>query len=120
MIRIKRAYEPASSQDGERVLVDRVWPRGLSKERLQIDAWLRDLAPSTGLRRWFGHDPTRWSEFNRRYREELLAPERRELLDDLCSRARRGTVTLVYGVRDTEHNQAIVLRDLLEERLVPA
>src|SRR5579871_4943715 len=117
MVTIKRAYEPAEDTDGERVLVDRVWPRGLSKERLQIDAWERELAPSTGLRRWFGHDPARWSEFVRRYREELQAPEQQARLDALAAQARLQTVTLVYGARDTEHNQAVALRDLIAERI---
>jgi uncharacterized protein YeaO (DUF488 family) len=117
MIRIKRAYEPPADEDGERVLVDRVWPRGLTKERLKVDAWLRDIAPSTTLRKWFAHDPARWSEFRRRYRDELKTPEQRELLDDLAVRARGRRLTLVYGAKDEEHNQAVVLRDALEERI---
>ena len=117
MIAIKRAYEPATPDDGQRVLVDRVWPRGVRKDELNIDAWLRDVAPSTELRQWFGHDPVRWPEFERRYREELQSPERRALLEDLAERAAHGPLTLVYGARDTEHNQAAVLRAVLEERL---
>jgi len=119
VIKIKRAYEPPAPDDGERVLVDRVWPRGVKRERLQLDAWLRDLAPSTELRRWFAHDPERWSEFTRRYREELMAPSRRELLDELAARARRGTLTRVYSARDTEHNQAVVLQNALAKRIAP-
>ena len=99
------------------MLVGRVWPRGVSRERLQVDACMRDLAPSTALRRWFAHDPRRWSEFSRRYREALMAPRQREFLDGLAARARQGTLTLIYSARDTEHNQAIVLRDVLEEYL---
>ncbi len=116
MIRIKRAYEPAAPGDGERVLVDRVWPRGVSRQALQIAGWERALAPSTALRRWFGHDPARWDEFVRRYREELQAPEQQARLDAQAERARQQTVTLVYGARDEEHDQAIVLRDVLAER----
>jgi uncharacterized protein YeaO (DUF488 family) len=111
-IRLKRAYEPATSGDGPRVLVDRVWPRGVSRERLKIDAWLRDLGPSTALRTWFGHDPRKWGEFRARYRAELA--RKQALLTELAGYARGGQLTLVYGARDTEHNQAIVLKEMLE------
>jgi uncharacterized protein YeaO (DUF488 family) len=114
---IKRAYEPSSARDGRRVLVDRVWPRGRSKDALQIDRWERELAPSAGLRKWFGHDPDRWEEFVRRYREELSGGPTSDLLEELASEARAGSVTLVYGARDEEHNQAVVLKDVIEERL---
>lgn len=114
-VTIKRAYEPPAEEDGQRVLVDRLWPRGLSRERLQLDAWLRDLAPSTELRKWFNHDPNRWTGFERRYRKELQAPQRQALLAELSARAKHGVVTLVYGARDTEHNEAIVLRDVLQQ-----
>ena len=114
-VRTKRAYEPPASEDGYRVLVDRLWPRGRKKEQLQLDAWLRDLAPSGGLRKWFGHDPRRWDEFQARYREELAGDRQQELLRDLAERAADGTVTLVYGARDEEHNDAVVLRNVLEE-----
>ncbi len=99
------------------MLVDRVWPRGLRKDRARLNAWLRDLGVSTGLRRWFEHDPAKWNEFRQRYRAELLAPERQPLLDDLACRAREDTVTLLYGARDPEHNNALVLAELLEERI---
>jgi uncharacterized protein YeaO (DUF488 family) len=112
-VRIKRAYEAPAEDDGYRVLVDRLWPRGLKKEAVHIDAWPRDLAPSTELRRWFGHDPTRWEEFQRRYRQELNEPGPREVLSELLERARHGPVTLVYGARDEQHNDAVVLRDVL-------
>jgi uncharacterized protein YeaO (DUF488 family) len=110
---LKRAYEEASSSDGYRVLIDRLWPRGVSKEEAHLDEWARELAPSTELRRWFGHDPARFDEFRRRYRVELSAHE--EKLDELRGRARKGTLTLVYSARDTEHNDAVVLGEVLRE-----
>ncbi len=112
-MRIKRAYEPASDGDGYRVLVDRLWPRGVSKEKAHLDAWVKEIAPSTELRRWFGHDPERWDEFQRRYRAELAEPERRHLIDELAERATHGPVTLIYGARDTAHNEAVVLCGIL-------
>jgi len=112
MIRLKRAYDPASPSDGTRVLVDRIWPRGLSKAKVKIDAWMGDLGPSTALRTWFAHDPAKWSEFRARYIEELAA--KRPLLDQLTPRARGGTLTLVYGARDPLHNQAVVIKEVLE------
>jgi uncharacterized protein YeaO (DUF488 family) len=114
-IAVKRAYEAPSEKDGRRILVDRVWPRGVGKEELRLDAWYRELAPSTPLRKWFGHDPERWSEFQKRYRAELQQPDAREALQELATMAKRGKVTLVYGARDEEHNQAVVLRDYLKK-----
>ncbi len=111
---IKRAYEPAEARDGFRILVDRLWPRGLSKEKLPIDLWLRDLGPSTELRKWFGHDPARWEEFRRRYREELDGS--RELLDQVREHLKAGAVTLVYSAKDEEHNQAVVIREYLNQK----
>lgn len=116
MIRIKRVYEPPEPADGRRVLVDRVWPRGLTREALAIDRWARDLAPSDDLRRWFGHDPARWDEFRRRYRLELAAPEREADLEELAAIARTGTLTLVYSARDPDHNQARVLAEVIAEQ----
>ncbi len=113
-VRLKRAYEPAEPADGYRVLVDRLWPRGVAKEAARLDDWARELAPSDELRRWFGHDPAKFAEFRRRYRAELAARE--EKLRELRRRARRGTVTLVYAARDPEHNDAVVLAELLRER----
>jgi uncharacterized protein YeaO (DUF488 family) len=110
-VRIKRAYEPAGPGDGYRVLVDRLWPRGVPKEEARLAEWARDLSPSPELRRWFGHDPGRFEEFRRRYRAELDAEDAK--LRELRRRARTGTVTLVYGARDTEHNGAVVLAELL-------
>ncbi|HEX9051445.1 MAG TPA: DUF488 family protein [Anaeromyxobacter sp.] len=117
MVRIRRAYERATPDDGYRVLVDRLWPRGVKKDALRVDLWAKDVAPSTALRRWFGHDPARFGEFARRYHAELRAPAARALLADLTRRAGRGAVTLVYGARDEEHNGAVVLRDAIEDAL---
>lgn len=117
MIRLKRAYEPPDPADGHRVLVDRLWPRGLTREALAVERWARHLAPSDELRRWFGHDPARWAEFRRRYRIELAAPELESDLDELAAIARSGTLTLVYSARDPDHNQARVLADVIAERV---
>jgi uncharacterized protein YeaO (DUF488 family) len=117
-VRIKRAYEPAISSDGRRVLVDRLWPRGVSRERAKLDGWEKALAPSTELRQWFGHEPRRFEEFRRRYIEELR--DQRPRLTALRRQARTGTVTLVYGARDSEHNEAVVLADVLRRGLPKA
>lgn len=114
-IRIKRVYDGVSTADGYRVLVDRLWPRGVSKAAAAVDLWLRAGAPSTGLRRWFDHDPAKWLEFRTRYHAELRTQA--ESLAPLVERARQGTVTLVYSARDAEHNQAVALRDFLERQL---
>jgi uncharacterized protein YeaO (DUF488 family) len=116
-VRLQRAYDEPGPDDGRRVLVDRVWPRGRTKEHLRLDAWERDLGPSTKLRQWFGHDPERWQEFQARYRVELARPDAAQLLDELAAAARHGRVTLVYGARDREHNQARVIADEIERRL---
>lgn len=110
MLKIKRAYEESSKDDGVRVLVDRVWPRGVSKEEAQIDWWAKEIAPSTELRKWFGHEPERYPEFKRRYKAEL---EDNEALARLKKLVKEGDVTLVYGAKDEEHNQATVLKELL-------
>ncbi|HMM40677.1 MAG TPA: DUF488 domain-containing protein [Thermomicrobiales bacterium] len=115
MIQLKRAYEPASDDDGARYLVDRLWPRGVKKEDLRVEGWLKEVAPSTELRKWFGHDPAKWDEFQKRYRRELEDNE--DAWRPLLDAARAGKLTLVYGAKDTEHNDAVVLRELLEERL---
>jgi uncharacterized protein YeaO (DUF488 family) len=114
-VRIKRAYDPAASADGYRVLIDRLWPRGLSRERANLDAWEKELAPSTELREWFGHEPGRFDEFRRRYVDELRS--RRSALTALRRRARRGTVTLVYAASDEQHNDAVVLAEVLRRGL---
>jgi uncharacterized protein YeaO (DUF488 family) len=110
-IRLKRAYEPPAPEDGVRILVDRLWPRGLGKSEASIDRWLKDVAPSNELRRWFGHDPNKWDEFRRRYEAELS--HHAELLSELRKTARKEPLTLVYGARDELHNQAVALRDIL-------
>jgi uncharacterized protein YeaO (DUF488 family) len=114
-IKIKRAYEEAEPSDGYRVLVDRLWPRGVKKENLKLDEWAKEIAPSPDLRKWFGHDPARWEEFYRRYSDELSSPERHEILERLARLSRQGPVTLVYGAKDEEHNDAVVIRDKLVE-----
>jgi uncharacterized protein YeaO (DUF488 family) len=119
-VRLQRAYDDPQPGDGHRVLVDRVWPRGRTKAELRLDAWARDLGPSTGLRKWFGHDPARWAEFQARYRAELAHPERAQALDALAAIARRDKVTIVYGARDREHNQAQVIADEIARRLIGA
>jgi uncharacterized protein YeaO (DUF488 family) len=114
MLRLKRAYEKPSASDGERVLVERLWPRGVTKARAALDLWLKDVAPSPELRKWFGHDPARWKQFERRYWQELRA--RGESVDLLSRKARRGTVTLVYAARDQRHNGAVALKEFLEHQ----
>lgn len=117
MVRLKRAYEPAEPEDGRRVLVERLWPRGLRKEQAHFDDWLKDIAPSDSLRKWFHHDPSRWGEFEQRYARELESEAARAALDDLARRAASETVTLVYSAHDEEHNNAVVLRSIIERRL---
>jgi uncharacterized protein YeaO (DUF488 family) len=111
---VRRAYEAPTRNDGYRILVDRVWPRGVSREDLELDEWDRDLAPSTKLRKWFDHDPARWEEFQRRYFDELR--RKKDPIRRILDRIRRGRVTLVFGARDTDHNQAVALRTFLEKR----
>jgi uncharacterized protein YeaO (DUF488 family) len=110
-VRLKRAYEPPEKSDGTRILVDRLWPRGVSKEEAELDQWIKEISPSAELRTWFGHDPRRWDEFQSRYRAELA--EHSDMVKDLRARAREGTITLVYSARDEVHNDAIVLRDVV-------
>lgn len=110
-IKLKRAYEAPAKSDGMRILVDRLWPRGLSKARAAIDHWLKEVAPSNELRQWFGHDPERWPEFQKRYRAEL---KDNPALAELRTLARKGAVTLVYAAKDELHNQAVVLRQVLD------
>ncbi|MBE3589949.1 MAG: DUF488 domain-containing protein [Firmicutes bacterium] len=114
-VRLKRVYDPPDPEDGRRVLIDRLWPRGISKNEARVDAWLRDVAPSDELRRFFGHDPARWEEFRARYRVELEAPERAAALEQLRAWAAQGRVTLLFAARDAERNNAVVLKERLEE-----
>jgi len=114
-IRTKRAYDPPSPQDGRRVLIDRLWPRGLAKESARLHEWRRDLAPSDELRKWFAHDPSRFARFRARYRMELL--RNREALAELVISAERGPVTLVFAAKDRDHSNAAVLKELVEESL---
>jgi uncharacterized protein YeaO (DUF488 family) len=115
-VKLKRVYDPPAPDDGQRVLVERLWPRGLKREDARLDEWLREIAPSDGLRRWFGHDPARWEEFQARYRQELADADHQAALAKLRERARRGPLTLLFAARDAEHCNAQVLRALLEER----
>lgn len=115
MIQLKRVYDPAAKNDGTRFLVERLWPRGLKKDAVQVEAWLKDVAPSTELRQWFSHDPAKWPEFRRRYFAELKAHP--QAWQPLLATARRGRVTLVYSSHDTEHNNAVALKEFLEQHL---
>ena len=115
MIRLKRVYSEPGPRDGMRILVDRVWPRGMSKERAHIVEWRKDLAPSSSLRKWFGHDPAKWVGFRNRYRRELMRSVQKDALKRLAQRSRFQTITLVYGAADEKHNQAVVLKELLEK-----
>lgn len=110
-LQLKRAYDPAEPSDGTRIFVDRLWPRGVSKERADLAGWMKEIAPSTALREWFGHDPARWGEFQSRYRAELANHQAE--LDQIRDLATKGMVTLVYGARDEVHNDAVVLREVL-------
>ena len=116
MIKTKRIYEPATAEDGYRVLVERLWPRGVSKAKARLDAWEKYVAPSEALRRWYGHDPKKWEEFQERYGRELETPEAQEIMDDLAERARHEVVTLVYASRAGEISNAAVLERLLTQR----
>ena len=110
-LKIKRAYKKPEKEDGKRILVDRLWPRGLTKEKASIDLWLKDIAPTTELRKWFGHDPDKWNEFQKRYHQELK--NNKEQVSRLYEQLNRGAVTLVYGAKDEEHNEALVLKEWL-------
>jgi uncharacterized protein YeaO (DUF488 family) len=118
VIAIKRAYDAPNRLDGTRILVDRLWPRGIKKEQAHVEKWMRELGPSNELRQFFGHDPMRWKDFRRRYLAELKRPEVKDLLAELEKVARNGTLTLVYSAKDQEHNQAVVLKELLDRKLL--
>lgn len=115
MIKVKRVYEPSDSGDGTRFLVERLWPRGMKKESLHMEAWLKDVAPSDSLRRWFGHDPEKWIEFRDRYFAELDGEP--DAVQPIVEAAGRGNVTLLYSAHDTEHNNAVALKEYLSKRL---
>ncbi len=115
MIHIKRAYDPASPSDGTRVLVDRLWPRGISKEKLKLDMWLKDVGPSTSLRQWFSHDPERWDEFQHRYLDELK--QNPDTWTPVLEAASEGNITLIFGSKDTAHNNAVALQKFLETKI---
>ena len=115
-IKLKRAYEPPASDDGTRILIDRLWPRGVKRADAAIDEWMKDIAPSTGLRKWFGHDPARWQEFRRRYQSEIR--QHPDEFDRLRTLAQNGRITLVFSAHDEAHNDAVVLKDLLLGRRV--
>jgi len=111
MLKIKRVYEPAAADDGKRILVDRLWPRGQSREAAKVDEWMKEAAPSDELRKWFNHDPARWQEFRKKYRDELGAKS--ELINQLKTESRRGIVTLLFAARDAERNNAVILKEFL-------
>jgi uncharacterized protein YeaO (DUF488 family) len=113
-IRIKRIYDPPSPQDGFRILVDRLWPRGLTKEKARVDWWVKDIAPSNKLRKWYGHDPEKWGEFKRRYYEEIGSQQ--EPLELLLKKAEQGTITLLYGSKEEKLNNAVALKEYLERK----
>jgi len=115
MIKIKRVYEEAEHDDGYRVLIDRLWPRGLSKKKLEMDEWLKEIAVSDELRKWFSHKPSRWEEFRKNYSAELKGKDK--LLNSLVAKAGKGNVTILYGAKDELHNNAVVLKELLDERI---
>jgi uncharacterized protein YeaO (DUF488 family) len=112
VVKIKKVYEPVSEQDGKRILVDRIWPRGLKKEEARLDEWLREIAPSTPLRKWFGHDPGKWPAFRKKYKEELKSHA--DLIKRLRSEAKKKTVTLLFSARNEDQNQAVVLKEVLD------
>jgi uncharacterized protein YeaO (DUF488 family) len=110
-IRLKRVYDALAKADGRRILVDRIWPRGLAKRKARVDEWLKEIAPSAGLRKWFAHDPARWKEFKKRYAAEL--DDQRDQVEHLARAARQRTVTLLFGAKDTEHNNAVALKEYI-------
>jgi len=115
MIRVKRVYDPLSDDDGQRFLVERLWPRGVKRADAALSGWLKDLAPGAELRRWFDHDPARWEEFQQRYAAELQTENKQARLRELAATARHETVTLIYSARDTQHNNALTLQHILEQ-----
>jgi len=119
-IQLKRIYNPAELGDGKRILVDRLWPRGLKRQGAKIDEWMREIAPSDGLRKWFSHDPTKWNEFRLRYIEELRDKNKKGLLEKLVQECSRGKVTFLYAAKDEQHNNAAVLKEFIEQYTLPS
>jgi uncharacterized protein YeaO (DUF488 family) len=117
MLKIKRAYDKPEAADGKRILIDRLWPRGVSKAEAGVDEWLKDLGPSTGLRKWFSHDPEKWEEFKTKYIIELSAPDKASLLESIARSAEHADVTLIYSARDTEHSDVKVLEELITGKM---
>lgn|SRR5512143_1682931 len=115
MIKIKRIYDPVSKDDGKRILVDRLWPRGVKKEKAAIDEWLKDIAPSDELRKWFSHDPEKWQEFKKRYKKELSDSDKVDLVKKLKAEAKKGTITFLFAAKDTEHDNAMVLKEVISK-----
>ena len=113
VVKIKRIYEPASREDGKRILIDRLWPRGIKKEEAKIDEWMKEIAPTTDLRKWFSHDPAKWPEFRKRYINELKSKS--DLVERLRSEATEGTITLLFAAKDPEHANAVVLKEVIEK-----
>ncbi|MFW6125737.1 MAG: DUF488 domain-containing protein [Chloroflexota bacterium] len=118
MLNAKRVYDSTDDADGQRILVDRLWPRGIRSEDARVDSWMKELAPSNSLRKWFGHDPEKWAEFKRRYVTELRAADKTRALQDIAQAAARGNVTLVYSAKDREYNNAIVLKEVISQMMV--
>ncbi len=114
MLKVKRIYDPPSKDDGKRILVDRLWPRGIKRDDARIDEWLKDIAPSDELRKWFSHEPSRWQEFRKRYRSELK--KNSSLIERLTTESARGTITLLFAAKDVKRNNAVVLKEVIEER----
>jgi len=112
MLKLKRVYDPYAKADGMRVLVDRLWPRGMKKEEAGVDLWLKEIAPSDALRKWFSHEPAKWQEFKKRYRKEL--EDRQDMIEDLRKEAQKGTVTLLFAAKDSERNNAVALKEVIE------
>ncbi|HXX57361.1 MAG TPA: DUF488 domain-containing protein [Thermodesulfovibrionales bacterium] len=114
MVKIKRIYDPASPDDGKRILVDRLWPRGIKKEEAGIDEWMKEIAPSGELRKWFGHDPSKWEEFRKKYRGELKG--KTEFVEKLAAMAKKGKITLLFSAKDREHNNAVVIKEAIDHQ----
>jgi len=117
VVKIRRVYDPPLKGEGKRYLVDGLWPRGIKKASLGLDAWLKEITPSAALRKWFSHDPEKWEEYKRGFRQELSEPEKVRKLEELAKEARSGDITLLFASRDREHNNAVVLKEIMEEKI---